>query len=309
MISEPGNPSRILKKYVKFALKEPGTFMRMKWEFISHTLGIGKAIVFREYYYDRWKKMPEFGFNDSGPRKAFVYYLKSYMTYMKIFCMPWLMYAAALALILIKRFGFKEVEGSLCFSESAFLVSVFYYGAYIIDTQAFEFRYFFPSWLILFLIICNLSADICFRKKYTRRILEIALVVWVSIGLLGGYRLYTELGRDTIRNVHANGTLLFENEMNRVYYLDGKIYFIAERNADTNYKFFLHYYPADGEMINNDFDFNDKKIATAFWDQKIAAADLPDQKIQNVEFGQYYYSKRFWEHTADISSLYDEMKR
>ena len=223
---------------------------------------------------------------------------------MKIWNMPWILFLLALVLILTKRFLLKEVHERITLAEGSYLVAVFYYAAYLIDTQSFEFRYFFPSWLILFVIICSLIGDLLFRTKYVERLTISAISVFIIVGFLGGYNEYTRSGNEALANIENVGNLLYQDDENEVLYLNGKLYFIATPNSDTEYRYFLHFYPAEGDMINSDFWFKDKALITAFWNKKIAEVSMPNQDINSIEFGQYYNSERFWGANADVSSMY-----
>ena len=158
------NSKEILKKYVELIYHEPVTYLKTKWSFISHTLGISFPINMLEYDYDRWDQMESFGFNDSLPRERYVFFFLAYMEFMAIFRMPWLMFAAALVLTVIWRMFIAGKSSPVNLYEVTYVIALFYYGAYVLNTQSFEFRYFFPSWLLLYLIIVSLIADI-FGKK------------------------------------------------------------------------------------------------------------------------------------------------
>ena len=185
-ISAEGNSAKLIKKYVKLAVNEPKAFLKMKWEFISHTLGIEKPINLFEYNYNRGEQMDEYGFNDSPQRERFVNLFHAFMEFMVIFRRPWILYLVSLILILIWRFKFCCKNSPINLYEASFGVALFYYGAYILNTQSFEFRYFFPSWLLLFSIIIGLSSQLLLNKKRTRIIAALVFVVVFIIPFIGG---------------------------------------------------------------------------------------------------------------------------
>ncbi len=302
-LSAPGNPGRILEKYFDLIRNEPEAYLKTKWEFISHSLGIGKSINFAEYNYNRWDSMGQFGFNDSKPRKVFVDYTSSYMKFMEVFRRPWIMFLTAFVLLIMHRGMFGKKKG-MSIQEASYLVALFYYGAYVINTQSFEFRYYFPSWLLLFIIIISLAADIGFRKTVIKKQAPLILAIIFGVCFFGGYDVYTDMGDQTIENVKTQGKIIYEDAKNKVYYLDNRIYFLSNPGADTDYMYFLHYYPVEGEMINNDFSFEDKKLPSSFWSEKIAVTDIPKQSLSCVGFGQYYGNTRFWETSIGIEVLY-----
>ncbi|MBR1391642.1 MAG: hypothetical protein IJ567_09440 [Lachnospiraceae bacterium] len=298
-ISSPGNPEKIIKKYLKLAYEEPMYFMNMKYELVSHSLGIGKPVNMFEYDYNRWDRMNEFGFNDSHPRKVYVNYFLSYMQFMKVFRMPWLFYVLCLTLIIVYRLFFVGMKSSINLYEATYGVAVFYYGAYILNTQSFEFRYYFPSWLLMFLIIIALSSEMLLMKS-KKKILLSFVVVFVFVSLWGGYKEYVKVGSETIVSVQEQGISIYEDEAHHVFLKDNHLYFISSRKSDDKYTYFLHYYSNSGDMINNDFVFADHSIPTAFWNPKIAVIEIPEQSVNSIEFGQYYGKTRFWEYWAEL---------
>ena len=130
--------------------------------------------------------MDEYGFNDSPQRERFVNLFHAFMEFMVIFRRPWILYLVSLILILIWRFKFCGKNSPINLYEASFGVALFYYGAYILNTQSFEFRYFFPSWLLLFSIIIGLSSQLLLNKKRTRIIAALVFVVVFIIPFIGG---------------------------------------------------------------------------------------------------------------------------
>lgn len=161
-ISAPGIPERILKKYFELIRLEPKAYMQVKGEFISHTLGFGKPLNLYEYDYNRNGFMGTglYSFNDSWQRQAYVSFFLSYMEHMVLFRMPWVMFLAAFILIMVWRFIFCGGKSQLNLYEAAYGIALCYYGGYVLNTQSFEFRYYFPSWLLLMIIIICLIGDI-----------------------------------------------------------------------------------------------------------------------------------------------------
>jgi len=163
-MSSKGVPTLIFKKYINLFFEQPKYFLKMKFEFISHSLGIGKKLNFWEWNYNRWDRMDEFRFNDSVQRKAFVDFVQKFVDYVSIFKTPWFLYAFCFVLIALYRCKYVGRHSSLNLYEYSYLFSVFYYLAFILNTQSFEFRYFYPSWLLLFLIIVTISREMLNKK-------------------------------------------------------------------------------------------------------------------------------------------------
>ena len=211
-ISSSGSSLKIIKKYVNLALEEPKSFLQMKWEFVSHSLGIGKPINMFEYNYNRAGQMNEFGFNDSSQREAYVNYFLAFMEFMVVFRRPWILYLVCLILILIWRFKFQGKKSPINLYEASFGVSVFYYGAYILNTQSFEFRYFFPSWLLLFTVIIGVSSQLFLKSERIRIIAVVVFSVLSIISFTGGYKEYTKTGDETHADIKSSMSTSFYNE-------------------------------------------------------------------------------------------------
>ena len=302
-ISEPGNPKRILKKYVGLIKREPQVYIKTKWDFVSHMLGIGKSLTIYGYEYNLLDSMGQFGFNDSVPRKTYVNYFNAFMLYMKVFRMPWVMFLTALVLIAVYRIKICGIGSELNIYEATYFIALFYYGAYLVNTQSFEFRYYFPSWLLLFLIIISLLADILFERDFLKHAAVMSFCFITIACIFGGYEMYTKAGGDMIYRVSKSGKLLYENDENRVYYYKDNLYFIANRKADTEYPYSLYFYPVEGDMIINDFSFKEKEIPSPFWTEDISVVELPKQALISLGFGQCYYNVKLWESYLDFSSF------
>lgn len=302
-VSKPENTKRILSKYIELIEKEPEVYLKVKWDFISHTLGISQPLRMAEYHYNNSDNMGEYGFNDSGPRKKFVKYFLSYIEYMKIFRMPWVMFLAGLILILVWRFMYCGAKSAINLYEAIYGVALFYYGGFLLNNQSFEFRYFFPSWLLLFILIVSLIGDICFNWKIVKKITMILFPIVVFVCLFGAYRVYTSEGDSTVQIVKEGGNKIFQDNERQIYYYCNKIYFIVKTGGDIEYPYFLHYYTPEGDMINDDFNFKDKSIDTSFWKENIAVVDMPEQEISMLEFGQYYCSTIFWINSMETSDF------
>ena len=307
-VSKSENTKKVLSKYIHLWISEPKDCLKVKWNFISHSLGINQPLRMAEYDYNRDNSMSQFGYNDCKQRLAYVDFFLAFMNFMIIFRIPWLMFTVALVLILIWRFKCGGKKENINIYEASFGIAVFYYGAYILNTQSFEFRYYFPSWLLLFLIIFSLSADLCFRNKILKKIMICLLPILAIVSFCGTYGEYNKVGDNIVKNITKEGTLLCENGKNYVYYLDGKLYFVNLPGADEIYTYFLHYFPLDGDMINSDFKYELIKIATSFWKNSVAVMDMPKQEVEKIEFGQYYGDTRFWERTIETSSFISRPK-
>lgn len=86
----------------------------------------------------------------------------------------------------IWRFKYKGKKSEINLYEASYGVSVFYYGAYLLNTQAFEFRYLFPSWILLFGILIGLTSQLLFNKKKTKDVFLATFIVLLISSFVGG---------------------------------------------------------------------------------------------------------------------------
>ncbi len=302
MLSEQ-ETKNVINKYISIAKEEPRDFIKTKSYFTAGTLGITEPLKMVEYDYDRWGGMSEYGFNDCVQRKSFVDFFLSYMEFMKLFRSPWIMYLLAAGCLISERIRAKMELKNITLQETMFLTSVFYYGAFILNNQSFEFRYFFPSWLLLFFVIIATISNII-QLIEAKSVLKYSIFYLILAGcLFGGYIKLTEYGDEMLSDVENNARLVYSREEQKIYYKDGKLYFVFDQKADTEYQVFLHYFPVEGEGINHDFRFLENCEYTSFWNKNIVVKEIPLQMLSSLEFGQYYGAVRFWEYQCEISEF------
>lgn len=303
-VSKEEKTKAVLYKYLSLIKNEPKTYLKVKWKFICNTLGIGQPLRMVEYDYNRNNAMGngDYIFNNSIQRLTFVNYFIAFMSYMKIFRMPWLLFLVAMILIIIWRINFLKNKKTLNLYEATYGVALFYYGAFLLNNQSFEFRYFFPSWLLLMFIIISISTDIAFRNKYSKKTIISGFITLSLICMLGGYKEYTKKGDSLVINA-KKGELLYNDNGNYVYYLDEKLYFLTDSTADTKYRYFLHYSTIDGGVINNDFTYNRNKIPSFIGNLDVVVMDIPKKSIKSLKFGQFYNNNCFWETSIDIDTF------
>lgn len=301
-ISQKENVRAVLKKYFGMMQEKPSTFFITKGRFMAHTMGINMPLRFVAYPYNEWDNMHDYGFNDSRQRETLVEYINAYMEFMCVFRMPWILFAVAFILIVIWRGKYLENKKEMTMQEASFLIALFYYGAYILNTQSFEFRYFFPSWVLLFFVMISLVIEMCNRTN-KQMFLYIPLGVGVLLTLGGGYTKLTEYGDTVAENIRREGVLLARTDRQDVYYFDNNLYFITSPDTETEFTYFLHYYAEDGTVVNHDFRFEDHQLYTSAFHDKVAVREVPLQKLSDIEFGQYYGDTRFWEEIKNVSEF------
>lgn len=160
-ISNQHNTKRVMAKYWKLIKNEPLIYLKIKQEMMYRTLGINQPLDIRGYIYNYGNKMSTYGFNDSQQRSKFIDYVNQFMLASWLTKMPWMIFVLVLGLILIKRYLISNrPRSSIAACEIGYVVAICYYGAFFLNTQAFEFRYFFPAWLLLMIILISLSVEL-----------------------------------------------------------------------------------------------------------------------------------------------------
>ena len=159
-ISNKGNFQIILSKYLNLIFKETKFFLIAKQKFIGYNLGIIQPLRYVEYDYDRYNIMEKYNFNDGKRRHQFVdLYEKVVKAFSLITLRPWVTFLLSLILILIKWFKNDENRKKYLL---IFMLSLFYYGSYLINTQSFEIRYFYPSLYLCMIIDLSIVIDLIY---------------------------------------------------------------------------------------------------------------------------------------------------
>lgn len=153
----------IAKKYTNLIKAYPKLFLKVKSIFAANTLGFNGALRDREYYYNRNDRMEEFGMRDGKGRHFIFDSFIKYNETIKIHRYPWVFFLIAFVLYGTKCFRLKKIN--LDIMDVSACIATFYYGAFLINTQAFEFRYFFPSWVLLVWYIVGTILRLLIKEK------------------------------------------------------------------------------------------------------------------------------------------------
>ena len=69
---------------------------------------------------------------------------------------PWVPFLMSMAMLIIEKIRNCEKRKKYAF---VFWMAVFYYLAYLLDTPAFDYRYFYPSMLLLLILNSAIAAE------------------------------------------------------------------------------------------------------------------------------------------------------
>ena len=156
-LSEEDNGMIAVQKYIELWMEEPKACLQTKWEFVKKTLGIGEPINCWEYGYNIYDKMDELGFHDWKPREMFVDSYLGFHRCISILRYPWIIYVVTLLLVVWSRI--KKDDRRQLYSY-ILAIAVFYYGAFILNTQSFELRYFYPSLYLMSIMDTAILMDL-----------------------------------------------------------------------------------------------------------------------------------------------------
>lgn len=156
-LSKPDAFSVTMKQYLSFIKEEPKAYIKVKTDFISRTLGISAPINFCEYDYNRNDIMDIYHFSDSFNRRMYLNTYTTFMEAMGFFVLrPYIVFLLTAVLVM---YSFKKKDKDRYLFLLVLMVAVFYYGAFVINTQSFEIRYFYPSLYLMAVMDTALIAD------------------------------------------------------------------------------------------------------------------------------------------------------
>lgn len=157
-LSEEGRAGLALEKYIEFFMREPGALLETKWKNAMRTLGFTAPLSCSEYNYNCAELMNRYGFNDSIERLEFYrnYYAMT-NTIGGYILHPWIVFLVTIILTIVEWFRKSENRGVYTF---LLLIAVFYYAAYLLNTQSFELRYFYPALYLMWIMDVAIVMDL-----------------------------------------------------------------------------------------------------------------------------------------------------
>lgn len=308
---------RVLADYVRLIKSEPLTFIKMKLRFWSRTLGFNEPILNMEIYKHSDGVLEDYGYRKTYLNTKFVDDYNEFMERMSVLRRPYLLYLSAALLIFAysKVYRKRLADEHLRFMLLVYAIAVFYYMAFMITTQSQEFRYFFPSFVLLFLLIIAIigafGADLAALavKKLPQRMQGFEMsrqlkfnwvIILSAVAPLAGITLYGVIMPKIItRDVLLNG-ISKSNGFGAIVSYDRKrnviVYNINNPGISSKANFFLHIYEYpepyikeidDDSFINFDYYANRPGNIVA----------LPKINILKIKIGQFNDKGRIWEQT------------
>lgn len=185
-ISKPLTAKKISGVYIESMLDMPWAFLKNKSEFVSRTLGISSPLITsaRGVHGVDEHTLPYGAMATPvqvSDRAVFVKFTDSIGM---LTLRPWAMIVLFGILLICGRAVKLDVRPFI----AVYLVGIFYYLSFCLNTQAMEFRYYAPSFFLFFIgslsLLCTIIArviiglEICFYKKLgVSRVLKTVLPV------------------------------------------------------------------------------------------------------------------------------------
>jgi len=142
----PSIARQIMRDYGRIICAHPWDFMMNKIYIFGRVLGISKPLVFNEFMGDWQMKLAQEGFRSTPKRDHAIKDLNRFMNDQCFLRKPFLIFLAGFLCLQLSWLFFRK---EAYFIGIMFLGALFYYAAFFITTQSFEFRYFFPPFFLI----------------------------------------------------------------------------------------------------------------------------------------------------------------
>lgn len=158
-LCDKSNSMAVKELYLQTAFNQPADFIKTKLHFAGRVLGIFKPLLD-----DATRGIVAAAPGESETvRQNFISSTNSFSLVTR---RPFFLFLLVLALILLKYFQTKIAPMK---EIVPFIISVCYYGSFLINTQAHEFRYYAPAFFILLILTLSLGFDILSKIITDRR--------------------------------------------------------------------------------------------------------------------------------------------
>ena len=288
--------SKIIKSYLNMYLKEPKAMLKNKVYFILRTLGIRDKLVFDGYYENDVNDYSKYGLSEYNIyRSKMIKIVNTFINKTLLFLIPWVWFLISFLGVFLSK---QNKYDSLLW----LLYSIFYFGAFFINTQGFLYRYFFTANCFLFFSIISSFSNIfndytkmtsffkvffnktiyIFNKKIFLIFLFFIIIILLFIGSnsvwLDNYRM--------IKNIKKYGVNIYKDSDISVWYSNNEAIFIKNIDSDQSGYYYIRVYYDKEKFDTIDFYLIYNEIHTIFYDNKrIAYVKLPDKKLYKVVVG------------------------
>jgi hypothetical protein len=156
---------QIVHDFIQLVLSHPKEFFLQKFDSGLQTLGVFKPLDFAEFYENRHDGMKKFPYRYTEMRNQQIQAVNMFMQKYNFLCYPFFIFILGGVFVFIAHRLFMN---QIRYTGTVFLLAVFYYSAFFLITERYEFRYFFPAFYFLALIVL-VTATKCFEMAYSQR--------------------------------------------------------------------------------------------------------------------------------------------
>ncbi len=149
-IMTPAISRRIMADYVRLIYAHPVEFAANKIYVWGRVLGLSAPLAFLEFQRDWKTKLAQDGFRSTPVRDRAIDDVNRFMTSWGSLRRPFLVFLAGLSCL---GLSWRYFRHDVCFMGVMYCTALSYYGAFLITTQSFEFRYFFPSFFLVAVMV------------------------------------------------------------------------------------------------------------------------------------------------------------
>lgn len=157
-IGKPENSQSIRERFITFVLNEPEYYFPTKLRMMSRTMGYPvplQTVSFQPYRHV--DLLAEIKVISENKLNSFYSFYQSYLEQKTFYRTPWVWFILGAAAV------FWEKREKKKFGMFAWLYAIafFYYAAILLANQNYEFRYFLPSYQILYMMTLSFAMDLC----------------------------------------------------------------------------------------------------------------------------------------------------
>ena len=153
----PETSRRIQRDYLKIILDHPKDFFENKVYSAGRMLGIPKPLAFYEFDENRWNHMASYGYRFTVLRHQHFERIQHLMGRYRFLSEPFIIFIIGLFFVCIGKRYFKN---DVRYLGTVFSLAIFYYLGFLIITERYEFRYFFPSFYLISVIFIVITTKI-----------------------------------------------------------------------------------------------------------------------------------------------------
>jgi hypothetical protein len=145
-IVDPKASERIRADYVKLVSDHPKAFFENRIYNWGRVLGLSRPLSFNEFYENRWDRLGKYGYRFTELRRHQFLKIEGLMNKYEFLSRPFIIFIFGGIVFFI---GQRYLRNDVQYLGRIFLFTVFYYAAFFIITENYEFRYYFPVFYLI----------------------------------------------------------------------------------------------------------------------------------------------------------------